>query len=130
MMKKLMAIFLTFVLLASGITITYAADLAVVSVDPVGGTSDAPTKISAHSGQFAITFAQAVTEDILSTIAFTDAEDNDIKGGIYPVIDKENNAKVIVKYGALENGKYTLKIGSAEHIYLAEGFEITEDFED
>lgn len=129
-MKKLIALCLTFVLLVSGITISYAADSTVVSVEPAGGTNDSPAVLSVHPGQFVITFSDDVTKDIFSNITFTDAEGNEVKGGIYPSIDTDNNDKVIVKYGALENKKkYILKIGTTEYNYLAKGFEIIEDFE-
>ncbi len=129
-MKKLIALCLTFVLLVSGITISYAADASVDSVLPAGGTSESPAELSAKPGQFVITFSDAVTTDIFSDIAFVDAEQNEVKGGIYPSIDTGDNTKVIVKYGTLDNNKkYTLKIGANEYTYLAKGFEVNEDFE-
>lgn len=73
-MKKLIALCLTFALLVSGITIVHAADATVISVQPVGGTSQSPTEISMHPGQFVITFSEAVTTDIFSNIEFKDAK--------------------------------------------------------
>lgn len=86
------------------------------------------TTIPTSAGAFSVGFSDLVDESVFDTISLT-TEGETIKGGFYPEIG-EDRRSVVIKYGALENGKqYTLTVAGVSKIYTAKGYKLDDDFE-